>query len=483
MNFAVKSVLISTDKKFIVLVNKKVVWFLALCTKYERSVNGTKKLTAAMLLSALAVSGFAGCMADKPKQSNNSETLIVSETNPENVVRSKSAEVGDFFEPAEEPFSSYTYDFTAYGSKYLITVTPDEKGTGLNLSVEDNSFGFSEFSVEPPAGYVVVLPYSQEYASEVCTVIRSSEENAEVPDLLKIDFYLAVFDNDGLPYSVSRFYSILNDSLVEVEVYDTTGEYETEIAGTVSLDMDTTSAGLKSNTEYLSEMDYIPESSLYRTEELKFMPAPNITQNDDGSLDTKVVTYTLNPHDMTMRRQNENCSLETNPLYYGYSVYAEAGEIYKYFKMTSLNVTDYEHYVEVKNGDYSLYFFKVDDPRFHTVQELRDYVSRYFAENIVDEMFRSAPQQYRDIDGELYTVLGDGGIDETLGRLTITDWQIEEVADDSGVSKKIITYHTKQEKYNELHEMTGYIDGGDFVVETTGNGTGFLVTKYRYSAL
>lgn len=472
---------------FIVLINKKQFGFLTFCIKCERSVNGTKKLTAFMLLLAASVSGFAGCMADKQDVVTNSESLIVSETVPDNVVRSKSAEVGDLFEPAEEPFSSYTYDFAAYGSKYLITVTPDEKGTGLTLSVEDNSFGFSEFSVEPPAGYVVVMPYSQEYASEVCTVIRSSEENAEVPDLLKIDFYLAVFDDESLPYSVSRFYSILNGSLVEVEVYDTTGEYESEFAAATTFDaipMVLNEEKAKSGTEYLSEMDYIPDSSLYRTEEFKFMPAPTVTQYDDGSLDVNVVTYTLNPHDMTMRRQKEDCSLETNPLYYGYSVYAEAGDIYKYFTMTSLNVTDYENYVEVKNGDSSLYFFKVDDPRFHTVQELRDYVSRWFSADIVEEMFRSAPQQYRDIDGELYTVLGDGGIDETLGRLTITDWQIEEVADD-GVTgaKKIITYHTKQEKFNELHEMTGYVDGGDFVVETSGDGTDFLITKYRYSVL
>lgn len=466
---------------FIVLINKKQFGFLTFCTKCERSVNGTKKLTAFMLLLAASVSGFAGCMADKPDVVTNSESLIVSETVPDNVVRSKSAEVGDLFEPAEEPFSLYTYDFAAYGSKYLITVTPDEKGTGLTLSVEDNSFGFSEFSVEPPAGYVVVMPYSQEYASEVCTVIRSSGENAEVPDLLKIDFYLAVFDDESLPYSVSRFYSILNGSLVEVEVYDTTGEYEPETAEVMALDaapMALSEEKAKSGTEYLSEMDYIPDSSLYRTEEFKFMPAPSVTQYDDGSLGVNVVTYTLNPHDMTMRRQNEDCSLETNPLYYGYSVYARAGDIYKYFTMTSLNVTDYENYVEVKNGDSSLYFFKVDDPRFHTVQELRDYVSRWFSADIVEEMFRSAPQQYRDIDGELYTVLGDGGIDETLGRLTITDWQIEETD-----SKKTITYHTKQEKYNELHEMTGYVDGGDFVVETSGDGTDFLITKYRYSVL
>ena len=90
-------------------------------------------------------------------------------------------------------------------------------------------------------------------------------------------------------------------------------------------------------------------------------------------------------------------------------------------------------------------------------------------------MFISAPQQYRDIDGELYTIVGDGGYNESLGRIFIT--QIDENVYD-GI--KYATYHTKQEKFNENHDMTGYIDGGDFVVEFTGSDPGFLITKYRY---
>ena len=67
--------------------------------------------------------------------------------------------------------------------------------------------------------------YSQEYASQVCTVIKSSDDINTYPDLLKIDFYLSNFEDESLPYTVSRLYSILNNQLVEVEVYDTTGEF------------------------------------------------------------------------------------------------------------------------------------------------------------------------------------------------------------------------------------------------------------------
>ena len=49
---------------------------------------------------------------------------------------------------------------------------------------------------------------------------------------------------------------------------------------------------------------------------------------------------------------------------------------------------------------------------------------KYFDEKIVSEMFLKAPQQYRDIGGELYTILGDGGLNDELGKLTITDSNI-----------------------------------------------------------
>jgi hypothetical protein len=82
----------------------------------------------------------------------------------------------------------------------------------------------------------------------------------------------------------------------------------------------------------------------------------------------------------------------------------------------------------------------------------------------------NAPQKYRDIDGELYTIVGDGGADFTLGDLTITSWE------EDGSS---VTYHTKQEKFDEDGKFKEFIDGGDFTVEISDNG--FIVTQYRIS--
>lgn len=436
-----------------------------------------------MLAVLTAALPFASCSTEN---GNISQITDVAETVPaetsEQLVRnapSAYAIANNFDgEAVDEPFSTYTYDFSVYGSNYLITVTPDENGTGLTLTVEDNQFGFSKFSVTPPDNYMVNLPYSQQYASQVCTVIKSSaEENSDIPDLLKIDFFLMNFDDESLPYSVSRLYSILNGSLVEVEVYNTDGD---SADGAAELSDNDGSVGVmaksvevQKTSDVLDRMNYIPESDLYRTDSLEFMPEPIVTVNEDGSLSTEIITYTLNPNDMTMRRAREIWTdVNDNPLYYGYAAHAIAGNIYQYFISTSLNVSDYENYVEVAaaEGSDSRYFFKVDDPRFSTLTELRSYTLKYFDEKLVNEMFLKAPQQYRDIGGELYTILGDGGINEELGKLTITSWDID---------GNTVTYHTKQEKFNSDHVLDGYVDGGDFVIEVNG-GNDFIVKQYRY---
>lgn len=425
-----------------------------------------KHLAAALTILALCVP-LSGCVAEEAAEVIQ-ETTVEAVPAEQNLVRSKTGVGNSFDEYIEsEPFTSYSYDFTVYDSNYMITAAPDETREGLTLTVEDNTFGFSTFHVAPPVNYSVALPYSQDYASQVCTVIKSSDDTSAYPDLLKIDFYLSNFEEDSLPYTVSRLYSILGNQLVEVEVYDTTGAFNEaeETAKLADEDVPT--------VEYFERLEYIPESYLYQTEPLKFMPAPEVCEDSTGRLSAKVVTYTLNPDDMTMRRAYETIS--TDNVYFGYMAHAVAGDIYQYFIATSLNVADYENYIEIptEGEEQSRYFFKVDDPRFHTVQELRDYVSGYFSEELTDYMFANAPQMYRDIDGELYTILGDGGYNETLGKLTITDfvWQ-----------DNTITYHTKQEKFNENHDEMSYIDGGDFVIEFRDDGS-FIVKKYRYPSL
>lgn len=416
-----------------------------------------KILSAAMLCSAVALSGCAS-QGSAPASEVINETVYTEA--PESLVVNNQYALTSAYdgEAYNEPFSSYTYDFSVYGSNYMITVTPDETTTGLTLTVEDNNFGFSTFNVTPPSGYMVMLPYTQQQASQVCTIIRSEEDGWTTPDLLKIDFYLSTFEDETLPYTVSRLYSIMDNRLVEVDVYDTIGEAEFP-------DVD---------EDVFERMEYIPDSYLYHTEPDTFMPEPIVTADEDGNLRAKVITYKLNYNDMTMRRGYEDVTSVDNALYYGYAAHAIAGDIYKYFIATSLNVSDYENYVEipVTGSETNQYFFKVDDPRFSTVEEFKAYVSRYFDSSLVSNMFLTAPQQYRDIDGELYTILGDGGMNPNLGKLTITNWEQD---------GSIITYHTKQETFDDNYMFTGYVDGGDFVIEVIDNS--FIVKEYRYPSL
>ncbi|MBQ8176812.1 MAG: hypothetical protein IJ035_07265 [Oscillospiraceae bacterium] len=421
-------------------------------------MTGKKKLlTIFSLCIAIAASG-CGIQKSKPSAeiinesayTEPSESLVIN-----NQYALTSAYGGEAY---NEPFSSYTYDFSVYGNNYMITVTPDETTTGLTLTVEDNQFGFSTFSVTPPNGYMVMLPYTQQQASQVCTVIKNDDNGWTAPNLLKIDFYLSSFEDETLPYTVSRLYSILDNRLVEVEVYNTISDEEFP----------------ELSEDILEPMDYIPDSYLYQTEEDTFMPEPTVYTDEDGNLRAKVITYTINYNDMTMRRGYEDVTSVDNALYYGYAAHAIAGDIYKYFIATSLNVSDYENFVEIPdtNSETSQYFFKVDDPRFSTVDEFKEYVRKYFDDKLVSNMFLTAPQQYRDIDGELHTLLGDGGMNPNLGKLTITGW----VQDGS-----VITYHTKQETFDDNYNFTGYVDGGDFVIEVIDGG--FVVKEYRYPSL
>ncbi len=407
------------------------------------------------MLTIFLCIAISGCSAGRKPSTTPIETST-DPTDSSNYVRSNPAANSLDEAISETPFTDYTYDFKVYDDNYMITVTPDEKKTGLTLTLEDKDFKFSTFSVTPPDGYTVYLPYSQNDASTVCTVIRGTESENSLPDILKIDFYLSSMEDETKPYSVCRLYTVSGEKLKEFRVFD----------------MQETSAENSSG----EEIGFIPETNIFQSETGKFMADPKITVNEDGSLSVSVVTYTVDVFNTKINCRSEVCGRE-NPLYYGYAMYAVAGYIYQYFKDTSLNVSDYENYVEIPSadGNSSQYFFKVDDPRFSTVDELRNYVEKYFAPDIVDGMFLSAPQQYRDIDGSLYTIVGDGGHNESLGKCFITG--MDEPVD---ADPPTITYHTKQEKFNDEHEMTGYIDGGDFTVQFIDNDQGFLITQYRY---
>ncbi|MBQ8781255.1 MAG: hypothetical protein IJZ72_06245 [Oscillospiraceae bacterium] len=410
-----------------------------------------KRIIAAAMLMLAAVSVCTACSSESRTVPLSeviiTETVVPEESIiPENITavykNSESA-----YDP--EPFSSYTFECTDGADRYMVTISTDGTGSAFDIILENSSFEFSEFRITPPDKYILNIPYSQDAASNVCTVIRNTVTDEAVPDILEFVFYLDDFEDESLAYTVKKFYSIKDAKLEEITIFDETG-------------------GSSEKLEYCSDF------TLYHTEPLVFMPSPEVSISKDGTVDADIYTYTFEPEAMTLTKRLTDSSYESSPLYYSYKAYAVANHIAKYFTTTSLNVSDYEHYVEVPSvsSDSSDYFFKVDDERFGTLEELRNFTRMFFTEKLVSDMFINAPQKYRDIDGSLYTIVGDGGYDFTLGKITVN--QID-------VSGNTVIVYTKQEKFSPDGKFESYIDGGNFVFERDPEDDSFIIMEYRFS--
>ena len=406
----------------------------------------------AVMASCLAVLVFASCSAEPSGSRTMPAEVIITEADfEENTVPGDIPDVYNSDTAAYDPvpFSSYTFECSDGTDKYMATVSLDSTGTAFDIILENSSFDFSEFRVTAPDKYILNIPYSDTAASNVCSVIKNTVNDENVPDVLEFTFYLNEFDDESLAYTVKKFYAIKDGVLKEITICDESGQ------------------------DY-RELPYCSDFSLLHTEALVFMPEPVVSISRDGEITADIYTYTFDPVSMTLTKRLTDSSYESNPLYYCYKAYAAANYVARYFTTSSLNVTDYEHYVEVPsvNSDSADYFFKVDDERFSTLEELRNFTRMFFTEKLVSDMFINAPQKYRDIDGELYTIVGDGGYDFTLGKITITNAE---------VNGNTITVSTKQEKFTPEGKFDSYIDGGTFVIERDPEDDSFLVTEYRFT--
>lgn len=414
----------------------------------------SKKLT--VLLTSLLATAVVLCSCGKTGgseiESITGETVAETtestpySTGPEKMIVGISP--GSYgFDSDSDSFSSYTFSVSDGENNYMITVSNQDNGSAFNIITEDNAFNYSEFTLKAPENYTLNVPFSQDDASCVCSVLKNTADDQVVPDIIQFIFYLDNFDTEEeLPYTVKRFYSIKDNAFTEVEVYDTSGE----------------------------KMDYIPEFTLLRTEGTVFMPVPEVEFAEDGSVSVDLEVYDFNADDMTLTKRDQSADFETDKLYYGYAAKAIADNIAKYFTTTSLNVSDYENYVEVDslNSDTgSSYFFYVDDPRFSTKAELESFVKKYFDAKTTDEMFINAPQKYRDIDGKLCTIVGDAGI-SYIGDITITGFNYNEKAG-------TISYNTKAERFDENGKFIEFIDGGDFTLEINTKDQSFKITQYK----
>lgn len=421
----------------------------------EKTSRGSRRRFFSVFYCCLALAtAFVLCSCNKPTdeaadtsvETAAAETTESSADDSAQIMLSASTYDGDG-DAAPDSFSSYTFSLSSGEDNYMITVSAADDDKSFKIITEDNAFNFSEYTLTAPENYVLDIPYSQEFASNVCSVLTNTADDEVVPDIVQFVFYLDNFDTDEeLPYTVKRFYSVKDNKFTEIEVFDTDG----------------------------NKMDYIPEFTLLRTEGTVFMPTPTVTFDDNNAVSVKLEVYDFDTDELTLKKRVQSTDFETDKLYYGYAAKAVADDIAKYFTTTSLNVSDYDNYVQsdaLNSDGTSFMFYFVDDPRFRTLSELESFVKKYFDAKTTNEMFINAPQKYRDVDGKLCTVVGDAGI-SYIGAITITSCNYSE-------KTSTVTYKTKAERFDEEGKFIEFIDGGDFTLEVNPNDQSFKITQYK----
>lgn len=114
-----------------------------------------------------------------------------------------------------------------------------------------------------------------------------------------------------------------------------------------------------------------------------------------------------------------------------------AMEVYSWFVLQPLDV-------DPDKPDESGDLFQVLDERYNTMPLLRAYVSSYFSDAIVDELF--AMNVYREIDGFLYTTTEGRNIDENIME---TEFFVSEETEDRVTYEVSVNYFSEDESVKE----------------------------------
>lgn len=413
---------------------------------------------AALLCGCAASENTAGTAAE-----TSPETALSAE-NADNIISATALNSAD---TDSDPFTGYSAEIKGAAENYVITVKQGEYPDEIAVSVENNRYETRDFVITAPSGYTPYFPYSQGFASGAVTIIGNDIDDTYIPDILQFGFDITQEeldkDPDNAVYSVSRLYMI--DKGGELREISITGSEDTDGDG----------------EEESVSRDCLDRTQLYHSEPDKFIY--EITVDDSNLYDengdprpiesrVKIKTLKFEPDVPRMVEGYEDIS-EDDPLYFGYACWAAANSAAQYFTMTTFNISDWENYIEMPRPDdntVSDYYFKIDDSRFSSVKDLKKYLKSVFTPETAERIFAAAPQRYTDINGELYGIAGDGGYDFTLGTLTFSDVT---------VTADRMVFCSRQEKFNDQGELTGYTDGGNFVIERCDDGL-WRVSEYRY---
>lgn len=387
---------------------------------------------------------LCGCSlnTDSGRQDDGKSPYTVSERDKEDIVS-----------------DVYTISVSDGVNNYLTSFS--ECDSGISVTIEDNRYNAVHSVIIPPEGFSPAFSEGGVSSGAFCSIISNDiDKSVTVPDIIRISF------TNGSE-NVCCFYTIDKGDLRKIEI------------------------SAPDNDGSLNSVPYINQSVLYHSEPFKFISSIVVDESagivPDISDMVRIRTYTFDPNSFTLTGGSEELSPD-NPLYFGYAYWGAANNFAGYFTENTLNISDYDSYVEVPSSDPEdspLFYFKVDDSRFDCTDDLKKSLRKLFSESAAEKLFDNAPQQYRDIDGELYTLTGRSLRDSSLGMLTFTSYTVS-------VDGEMITYRTRQEKYDENGAFTGYIDGGRFQLvkmtdydfnENTNEYdelTHWVVNEYRY---
>ncbi len=353
-----------------------------------------------------------------------------------------------------EKFSSYSFILKGEKENFLTTVAVQENGSAL-LTLEGSDYSRRNFEVSPPEGYKVIFPDKATNASQAVNIIRNDFDRTDVPDLIEVMFR-RISDDDDIPPTAGRYFAADDEgNLREIAIYDKTGT-----TGTVKLDyLDRIRLNHTSANKFIYE---IIVGDIYG-EDGNFLPAHERVKIKSMAFDPIQYRFIIDYEQITTG----------NPLYFGYAYLAAANTAAQYMTvelMPGISDTDYIELTDESGAE--SYYFSVDS-RLRNVRDLKKYLDSVFTGSLSESLMENAPQDYRDHLGRLYSRDECLDYDVTLGILTFTDMEITENS---------MLFRSRQEQYDENGNMTGYTDGGNFIISTLGMEN-WKVVQYRFPYL
>jgi hypothetical protein len=384
-----------------------------------------KVKTTILIVSLLSVTlfGLTACSKAQPDESMSKPSVTS--------VTEQSGEV-DSYDRAVYAGDGYTFEFSDSGDNYIINCVTTQ--SDLLFTIENRFFEVSTCLDSIPSGFQAGI-----LSEDNCLILPGRFPSDPQKELLQVILY-----NPDTEVYASKIYGIKDGRFMPLNIFNN------------SLMM-------------MTPLNTIPESTLIPSETNKFMTTPQVIYSETGTAVVSIFTYTFDPNAMSFIKEAERISAD-NPLYFGYAAHTVATDLYGYFVDKTLTINPDMNVEAYYNNatDTEEYYFAVDDPRFSTLAEFESYIRQYFSEELATEMFRSAPQKYRDINGRLHTLSVNSTRDPSLGSVILTDAVIEE---------SDIFYPVEQ--FITIGGTTALTPKAEFIIDST-NPPSWKALRYVY---